>query len=128
MDNQKFKMPQRKITLRTKDLQKSYDEHLKLHTGICIFCAKDLLIKEYKFWVLLQNKFPYNKWGNEHWLLAPKRHVEEEIYLLEDERIELYKILASLNYNMQILNKKEDRSVPHHFHYHLLTLKKYAEK
>ena len=50
------------MTLRTNQTEKIYQKYLKeKYDGVCIFCAKDLLIKEYKYWILLKNRFPYNK-------------------------------------------------------------------
>lgn len=112
------------MTLRTNDADMKYRKFLREeYTGECIFCAKKSLVKEYKLWIIIENDFPYNKIASEHYILSPKRHVEEEKDLYGSERDELYKVLDKLDYNMRIINKKKDCSVPQHLHYHIIKLK-----
>jgi len=112
------------MTLRTKDTDRKYRKFLREeYTGTCIFCREEELVTSYSLWVLTKNKFPYDKIASEHYLLSPKRHIEEEGELYGSERDELYKILDELDYNMRITNKKKDCSVPQHLHYHILILK-----
>ena len=114
-------MALQQITLRTKETQKQYMDYLKnTYKGNCIFCDKELLEKEFEYWIIIKNKFPYDKVFCNHRLLATKRHVTEEIN--NKERKELKKILAEEEYNHCILNKKQYRSIPQHFHYHLVDL------
>lgn len=61
---------------RTRELEQEYqDFKLTKEWERCCFCDKQMLITEYKHWILLCNRFPYNmKWKICH-MLAPKRHV-----------------------------------------------------
>lgn len=114
-------------TMRLPETQKRYMKFLEdKYAGECIFCAKDLLVKEFDLWILLKNRFPYDKIyeGRTHYLLAPKRHVEELWELTQDEHAELDRLFDEIDHNQAILNKRKDRSIPRHFHLHLVTLKK----
>lgn len=111
-------------TLRTPKTQKKYMDYLSNdYTGNCIFCAKELLVKEYKYWLLIKNRFPYDKVYTNHLLLAPKRHVAELYEITEAEHQELDKLFDEIPHNQVILNKRADRSIPRHFHFHLVTIK-----
>lgn len=111
-------------TLRITKTQKEYMSYLENgFDGHCIFCAKDLLIEEYEYWVLLKNKFPYDKCYKNHCLLATKRHISELYELTEEEHKELDKLFDIIPHNQAILNKRSDRSIPRHFHWHLVTIK-----
>lgn len=111
-------------TLRTQSCQKEYMRYLEeVYDQSCIFCAKDLLIQEFDLWILIQNRFPYDKVFIDHMMLAPKRHVEELYELTTDEQLELDKLFDVISHNMVILNRRTDRSIPRHFHFHLVSIK-----
>jgi len=67
--------------------------------GSCIFCFGEedrddperLLLGVYPNTIALLNRYPYN---NGHVLLAPRRHVSDLTALSEDERGELFSLLA----------------------------------
>jgi len=111
-------------TLRTPETQKRYMEYFKNeYDGHCIYCAKELLIKEYEHWVIIDNKFPYDKIYGKHHQLAPKRHVEFEYELTEEERAEKHVIINKYevgNYEAMRENFPDGKSLPEHLHYHLL--------
>jgi len=112
------------MTLRSKKLEKIYQDYLKNDYDYkCIFCSRDMIIEEFNHWILLKNKFPYNKVFKNHCLLSPKAHIKEFKDLYKDEITELNELLEELDYDMCILNKKKKRSVPEHFHYHLVKIK-----
>jgi len=110
-------------TLRTKKTQKIYVDYVtNKYDHHCIFCAKDDLIKEYEHWILVENKYPYDAIFSTHNMLAPKAHVTERTKLYKDEIEELDELLQELDYDMCILNKKKRRSIPQHYHLHLVKL------
>ena len=112
------------VTLRKKETQKAYMEYLKTKDlSQCFICHRELLVKEYKQWLLIKNKFGYDAVYSNHLLLCPKRHVQEMYELNMDETAEMWEILNSdLKYNQAILNKRGDRSLLAHFHWHLVTI------
>jgi len=112
------------VNLRTKKTQKKYTEYLeKGYDGACIFCKRQKMVKEFDFWILTKNEFPYDEIAEKHTMLAPKRHIEEENELNQQEREDLSQLLLELDYDMCILNKKKKRSIPEHYHLHLLKFK-----
>lgn len=111
-------------TLRTSKTQKEYMSFLQAnYDGKCIFCARDLLVKEYKYWILVKNRFPYDRVYEKHCMLATKRHVEELYELTHDEHMELDTLFDEIEHNQVILNRRANRSIPRHFHVHLVTIK-----
>ena len=95
------------------------------YNGECIFCEAALrgtILRVYEHWIVIRNQFPYDKCFKNHRLLATKRHVTEALNQAEREELE-HHILLVEDYNQCILNKKEDRSIPLHFHYHLVDIK-----
>lgn len=109
-------------SLRTSKDEKIYQEFLKDWVPKCIYCEQELLIQKYKYWILLDNKFPYSAIARTHLMLASKRHIVEQGELTLDEISELYDLLDKLEYDMVIMNKKRNRSVPSHFHFHIIRL------
>ena len=111
-------------TLRTKKGQQIYVDYLKNeYDNVCIFCKRDLLIEEFKYWVLVKNRFPYSNVFKNHRMLASKAHVTNYNELEAEAKLELEELLAELDYDMCIINKKNKRSIPLHYHRHLVTLK-----
>ena len=111
-------------TLRTKKTQERYIDFLENeYDGKCIFCNRNSLIKEFDFFVLLENTFPYDKCFVNHRLLAPKRHIIHRSQMYRAEQAELELILQKLDYDQIIINKMHKRSVSYHWHLHLVDIK-----
>ena len=111
-------------TLRTPETQKRYMEYLENeYDGHCIYCSKDHLVKEYDYWIIIENEFPYDKvWGKHH-QLAPKRHIQNELSLTTYELMDLMMIKHKYekgNYDAVRENFPDGKSLPEHLHYHLL--------
>lgn len=112
------------MTLRKTESEKIYEEYKKnKYDGVCIFCKREGLIAEFQKWVLIENKFPYDRIAERHELLALKRHVANANELSKKELEELLWLESFLEYDMMILNKKRCRTLPNHLHFHLLKLK-----
>jgi diadenosine tetraphosphate (Ap4A) HIT family hydrolase len=110
--------------MRTKNAEKEYKNWRKKNdANYCPFCNKDILIKEFDFWIILKNRFPYTN-TVKHYLLSPKRHIKRKEYLTEDEKIELEKIERELEKSSEFsyirLNFHHKQSIPDHMHYHLI--------
>lgn len=93
----------------------------------CPFCKnedKDLVVKNFKFWKLVKNLYPYNGIKN-HLLLIPFRHIEHTKFLKSDELKELSEINEFIenyysweNYFSFIRETNWGKSIKHiHFHY-----------
>lgn len=110
---------------RTRETEQKYqDFKLTPEALTCPFCTKQMLIKEYKYWILLKNRFPYDDRYKTSHMLAPKEHVKEE-------NISILAFVELLNIKKEIANKydliQENlgslKSRPDHHHLHLLIRK-----
>ncbi len=92
----------------------------------CIFCAKELLIKEFKYWMILKNRFPYDRIYEKSHMLAVKRHAASEADLTVNEIMELRMIKKDhlKNYHVLLENVGARISIKDHFHLHILKFKK----
>jgi len=74
------------------------------------------MIREYVFWVLVENKFPYDMIAETHSLLVPKRWFTDDWDMNEEERGELFQIKegfgADKTYDTIFENVKHKRTVP----------------
>lgn len=119
------------LTMRSSLTEKKYMDFLQKKTEgrlptKCIFCEKELLIKNFKYWVLLENRFPYDRLFQTSHMLAPKRHAASEVDLTLKEITELRRIKKKhlTNYHVILENVGVRISIKNHFHLHLLTFKK----
>lgn len=116
-------------SLRTRDAERFYmEEKAKQDTNFCFLCERDLLRKEFKYWFICENRYPYNLVASRHDLLACKRHVKTLDELTIPEIVELesitYQIFKrELDYDQIIFNVPHRQSVPFHLHLHLIRLK-----
>lgn len=110
------------VTLRKKSTEAEYQHLLDKGLKHCIYCEQELLVAEFQYWVLLKNRFPYDRIAKDHWMLAPKRHIPTEKQLTREENKELERLLEILNYDCVLINKKPKRTLPDHYHLHLLKL------
>lgn len=81
-------------------------------------------MREWKYWALIDNDFPYTAAFKKHHMLIPKREVTEKD-LNKQERDELKLIIdeVSTDYDCQLINFTSKQSVRNHYHIHLLTYK-----
>jgi hypothetical protein len=112
--------------LRTAKTQQRYNAYQKAGglTNGCGLCEKQPL-KKFKYWRIVENIFPYDRIAKVHHMVIPKRHVPEE-KLSGVELKELRKIKESYihkNYDFIIEATYRMKSIPAHFHLHLITVK-----
>jgi diadenosine tetraphosphate (Ap4A) HIT family hydrolase len=112
--------------LRTKKHHAQYLSYIRrggLASG-CRLCEKKPL-KEFKYWRIVENRFPYDKIANVHHMLIPKRHVgETELSPRETKELLALKqgyISAHYEYLIEAVHKQ--KSIPAHFHLHLIVSK-----
>lgn len=95
--------------------------NLENECGLC----KATSIKEFKYWRIIDNRFPWDLIAQIGHIIIPKRHVvydkltmaeKKEFDLIKSKYIEKrYEVIA------EATNRK--KSIPGHFHKHLLVLK-----
>jgi len=114
------------LILRT---QETYDAYMKTLAGRslddgCALC-KEVLIKEFKYWKIIDCRFPWSRIAQIHHMAIPKRHIvyaelnEEE--KKEFEEIKIVYIEKEYDLIAEATNKK--KSIPGHLHIHLIIIK-----
>ena len=81
-------------------------------------------LKEWEYWALIKNEFPYSAAFKTHHLLIPKRVVKEKD-LTDEEQAEMRTVLEEMAelYDCVLMNFTRQQSIRHHFHLHLLEYK-----
>jgi len=113
-------------TLRTPEGKKKYKEYLELRNSDspCPLCNKEL-VKDFNFWKVIDNKFPYDKIAKIHHMLIPKRHAQEKELNSEeiDELSHIKESYINPMYDWIIEPTSKNKSIPDHFHLHLIIAK-----
>ena len=131
MDKKQLEKYKQTQTLRSTKTQTTYMQFLedKIDGKIpekCIFCDKELFVKEFKHWIILENRFPYDMLYETSHMLATKRHVPTEMDLTINEMTELHIIKNEhlSNYDIILENIGDKISIRDHFHLHILRFKR----
>lgn len=110
-------------SLRSSEMVNKYNEHQK--TGVlargCPLCDTEPL-KIFKYWKIIENDFPYDLIAKTHHMIVPIRH-EAEKDLTEEELAELGEIKENYinqGYDYIIEPTVKNKSIPGHFHLHLI--------
>lgn len=111
--------------LRTEGTAKKYLAYRAtgaLETG-CPLCSGHS-ISTFKFWKIILNDFPYDRIAETHHMIIPLRHVNE-LELTKEEKDEFYKIkyLKLQEYDLIVEAAQRNKSIPTHFHLHLINTK-----
>jgi hypothetical protein len=114
---------------RSKKMHEKYHRYKKTHfkEGVCNLCNKTraATIKNFKYWRIVKNIFPWDRIARTHHMIIPKRHVVYED-LSRAEKKELDKLRSSyINKHYWVMAEATHRkkSIPGHHHIHLLVLK-----
>ena len=112
--------------------RRTYEKYLKyiekrtagLIENTCRLCELEP-IKDFKYWKIITNEYPWDMIAKTHHKITPKRHV---IYgkLNKKEREEFDKIKESFiekDYELIVEASTRKKSIPDHFHIHLMNLK-----
>ena len=87
-----------------------------------------IAIKKFKYWMIIENKFPYDVIADISHMLLPIRKVAFNWDLLSreerDELEELKKTYIQENYDVIYENTVRGMTIPKWFHLHLLVLKR----
>lgn len=114
-----------KFTFRKKESEEVYvaytEERKKRGENACPLCAESSLV-EFELWRIINNNFPYDRIATTHHMIIPKRHVDE-FGLTEQERTELLALkydYIDKNYNFILEPVLKGKTLPSHFHPHLI--------
>lgn len=109
-------------SLRTPEGKKIYNEYLaSADLSNCPLCGKEPM-KSFQFWKVTDNSFPYDLIARTHHMLVPLRHASEK-ELTQAEWQELRTIRDTFihpEYEWVIEATHPHKSVPSHYHLHLL--------
>ncbi|MBC7836926.1 hypothetical protein H7X87_04090 [Acetobacteraceae bacterium] len=110
-------------TFRTKNMAAVYDAFIAQGglAGACPLCVAPTLAT-FKYWKIMNNKFPYDKVATMHHMLVPLQHVTEASVSREAwmEYQELKKGILNQDYEFLVEATTKKKSIPAHFHIHLL--------
>ncbi len=85
-------------------------------------------IKEFKYWLIIENEFPYDAIAENHHMLVPKRQIGFDWSLLNTEETDEYNLIRKEYlpkvYDVVWENLPDARTIPVYFHIHLLKLKR----
>lgn len=118
--------------LRTKNIVEIYQAALRDRSNVSdhndFFTKDNTIIKSFQYWVVVENKFPYDAIADIHHLLIPKRkEIDGWLDLNSEEGQELLFIRNSFiqdNYDMVSENMPRSKTITNHFHIHLMVLKR----
>lgn len=108
------------FTLRTKEGEDKYQWARTVNDLKPL--PEERLVHEFKFWQVVENRFPYSMIFEIHHMLIPKRVVANRYELTTDEKTELALIkdyYVEPMYDAILENMASHRSVGDHYHIHL---------
>ncbi len=108
---------------RSKEITDKYSEHKRSGkmNDSCALCQAPSL-REFKYWRVINNEFPYDLIASVHQMIVPNRHVtEDELMIGESEELKSIKISEELkNFDYFIEANTHKKSIPEHFHIHII--------
>lgn len=112
--------------LRTKKMDKIYRGLIAkgfLANG-CNLC-KEKTLKEFRYWKIIKNRFPWDKISKVHHMIIPKRHtIESKLTKAELKEFGLLKKgYIEKNYELIAEATKKKKTIPTHLHLHLIIAK-----
>ena len=112
--------------LRTQESEEKYKKLIAegyLDDG-CKLCEAPS-VKDFEYWRIIRNDFPYDLIAQVHDMITPKRHVKEHDLLQEEreEYVEIKETYLENNYELIIEPTVRFKSIPGHFHLHIIVAK-----
>ncbi len=118
-------------SLRTKKIHEKYKRVLTKRSPLdaCVLCKK-IALKEFKYWKIVHNRFSWDRIAKIHHMIIPKRHiVYEQLNTKEKKEFESIKSkYIDKKYELIAEMTAKEKSIPEHFHVHLIIMKKLGKK
>lgn len=110
------------LGFRTKKSEQKYHRNIDKECPIC----KRAALKSFENWKVIKNNFPYDRIAKTHDMLVPLRHVDENS--LNQKELDEFKeiknnFIKDSKYHYIIEANSKLKSIPEHFHLHLIILK-----
>jgi len=117
----------RRLLLRTEETAAKYEAAQREPQQVgCKLCNDLETIYDFTHWRLMPNAFPYDKYFSKSIMLVTKRHTDEAnlstAELMEFRDIKKSNALAEYDTILEQLPKR--KSIPHHLHYHIVTIRR----
>ena len=111
-------------TLRTTKTHIDHERYQRTPRFPACYICSAKPVKTYTRWKLIENEFPYDEVATKNDMIVPLRHGTEDELTKEDLR-EFEEIKKDINdkYDMILENTHKQKSIPGHFHLHLLQIK-----
>ncbi|OGZ08203.1 MAG: hypothetical protein A3C93_00960 [Candidatus Lloydbacteria bacterium RIFCSPHIGHO2_02_FULL_54_17] len=108
-------------SLRKPETAARYEEYRKKREPDVCYLCRAASIKEFTYWRLLPNEYPYDRITKTHHLITLRRHADENA-LTVPEYNELYDIKLALrnDYDMLFENTLKNKSIREHYHIHAI--------
>jgi hypothetical protein len=123
--------PWRRLLLRTRNTADAYEaaKQAEAHIKECRLCSDHDTLEDYSHWRLMPNRFPYDRYFATSHMLVLKRHSDERGLTFDelDELRHLKQTTLGEHYDLIMENLPKQQSIPHHTHYHLISLKRVEE-
>ncbi|MFZ6014964.1 MAG: hypothetical protein ACOYUZ_01240 [Patescibacteria group bacterium] len=117
------------MTLRTEATNQRYQKFLQNKPADYCFLCKAEPIKEFTYWKIVENEYPYDKVLSAHHMVTLKRHVNEEgMTAAEIAEFTIIKKLMHMEHDMIFENAHKKKSIPDHHHLHMGNLKNSDEQ
>jgi hypothetical protein len=111
--------------VRTKEMSEKYlraiqDGHLSKGCNLCNAPS----IKDFQYWRIVDNMFPWDVIAKTQHMIIPKRHITyKELTDDEKKEFDVIKFADMENYDLSAEARTKNKSIPNHFHIHLIVLK-----
>lgn len=112
------------MTMRTKTGEEKYQRAIRNNKLTKLYNEK--VIKDFTFWMIVENRFPHNKIAKVNHMLVLKRECDGLSFIRFEEWFELEGIMAKIkhNYDNLVFNFPSMSSIKTVPHAHLYKLKK----
>jgi hypothetical protein len=113
--------------LRTPPIEEAYHQYRASHDfdAHCPLCEKPA-ITQFVHWKIVPNDFPYDKLAKAHNMIVPLRHTVEADFTpeeVEELRQIKHRIMVSPEYDFVMEITEPHKTIPPHFHLHIIALK-----
>jgi len=111
-------------TLRSLKTHARYEQHCSLSDGKECYLCNAPAVKRFTYWKIIENQYPYDEIAAISHMAVSLRHTKET-ELSDDEFKEYEKVKKYIHqtYDTIMENTNKQKSIPNHYHVHLLILK-----
>ena len=120
----------KKISLRTPEGEERYRQQREKRKGDdCPLCNDKETLQFFTYWRIVENSFPYDQFAEVHHMILPLEHKGERDLTTpeKEELLSLKETYIAEHYNFIMESTHLQKSIPQHFHLHLIIPKEPKE-